>query len=705
MEEQAMENKITADHLRRNAVVYIRQSSPGQLTHNLESQRRQYGLADHARRLGFPKVDVVDEDLGRSGSGLVARPGFQRVVGMVCAGNIGAVLCIEASRLARNGRDWHHLIELCGLTDTLVIDPDGVYNPQLINDRLLLGLKGTMSEFELNLLRQRSLEAAHQKARRGELRFPLPAGYCWTHHGKIEMDPDLRVRQAITSVFSKFSELGSGRQVLLWFRSEGQSLPVLAYNEFGRTIKWQLPVYKTIVNFLMNPIYAGAYTFGRRGTRVEIVDGRAIRTEGHRKPREQWTVLIQDHDPGYLTWNQFERNQMVLSENAHRNSGSGPHAGRGGKSLLAGLLRCARCGRMLHVLYGKKGDVRYSCCGAAINHGGDYCIAFGGLKVDRSIGDEVLKAVSGNAVEAALQAVEHSARRALEKIESVKLELEQARYEVRLAARRYEAVDPDHRLVASELEFRWNSALATASELEKKLEDLQREPSAGSLPDRDRLLELAKNLPAVWNAPTTDMRLKQRIVHILIQEIIVDIDESAKQIVLVVHWTGGRHSELRIAKNTTGHHSRVTQAEAIDIIQQMAGRYSDEQIATTLNRLGLRTGGGNTWHAHRVKSARNDRHLPRYDPGANDASILTLEQAAVRLQISQNSVRRLIREKILPAKQIVPCAPWQIAAGDLHLPAVQQTAAALRNHCYKPQSRQIEEQAPLFSDVKRGDAK
>jgi DNA invertase Pin-like site-specific DNA recombinase len=346
-----MENKITSDHLRRMAVIYIRQSSAIQLTQNLESQRRQYALTDHAKALGFNNLEVVDEDLGRSGSGLVERPGFQRVVAMVCAGHIGAILCIEASRLARNGRDWHHLIELCGLTNTLVIDPDGVYNPQLINDRLLLGLKGTMSEFELNLLRQRSLEAARQKARRGELQFCLPAGYCWSHHGKVEMEPDQRVRQAIGSVFSKFTELGSVRQAMLWFRSEKMSLPVATYTDFGRTIVWRLPVYGTLHGMLTNPIYAGAYAFGRRTTRIRIINGKASRTEGHAKSRDEWMVLIRDHHPGYISWDQYERNQMVIAENAHSKGLTTRKAGRGGQSLLTGLLRCRRCGRMLQVFY------------------------------------------------------------------------------------------------------------------------------------------------------------------------------------------------------------------------------------------------------------------------------------------------------------------------------------------------------------------
>src|SRR2546425_1938176 len=247
-----MNPKISADHLKRRAIVYIRQSSPGQVIHNQESQRRQYGLADHARQLGFQQVEIIDEDLGRSGSGQVERPGFQHLVAEVCTGQVGAVLCIEASRLARNGRDWHHLIELCGLVRAIVIDPDGVYDPGVLNDRLLLGLKGTMSEFELNLLRQRSLEAIRQKARRGELQFCLPVGYCWTHHGKIEMEPDLRIREAIFSVFDKFRELRSMRQVLLWFRSEQISLPAISYNEFGRTTLWRLPIFKNNPYKLIN---------------------------------------------------------------------------------------------------------------------------------------------------------------------------------------------------------------------------------------------------------------------------------------------------------------------------------------------------------------------------------------------------------------------------------------------------------------------
>lgn len=345
-----MNTKLTPERLSRRAIVYIRQSSAVQVMHNQESQRRQYGLQQHARELGFRDVVVVDEDLGKSGSGLVDRPGFQRVVADICTGEVGAIFCIEASRLARNGRDWHHLIELCGMVGAVVIDPDGVYDPGLLNDRLLLGLKGTMSEFELNLIRQRSAEAIRQKAQRGELQFGLPIGYIWTPAGKMEMDPDLRVQQALQIVFSKMTELGSVRQTLLWFRHEAICLPAKGVDQPGQ-VEWKLPLYNSVHRMLTNPIYAGAYAFGKTGAQIKVIGGRARKTIGHRKPRQEWAVLIRDHHPGYITWEQFERNQALLEANSNMKSRMEPKAGRGGRALLAGLLRCRRCGRMLHVAY------------------------------------------------------------------------------------------------------------------------------------------------------------------------------------------------------------------------------------------------------------------------------------------------------------------------------------------------------------------
>jgi DNA invertase Pin-like site-specific DNA recombinase len=692
-----MNPKLTAERLERDAIVYIRQSTPGQVLHHQEGRRRQYALQDHARQLGFQRVVVIDEDLGRSGSGLVERAGFQQLVGAVCAGTVGAVFCLEASRLARNGREWHHLIELCGMTETLIVDPDGIYDPALMNDRLLLGMKGTMSEFELNLLRQRSAEAIRQKALRGELQFSLPVGYVWTAEGKIEKEPDRRVQQALSLVFSKMTELGSVRQVLLWFHREGVELPRKSQDQPGGRTTWAPAVYSALLSLLANPIYGGAYAFGRTKTRTRVVDGLARKTVGHKKPRCEWTVLIPEHHPGYISWEQYERNQATMAANVHMKSRAEPKAGRGGRALLSGVLRCRRCGRMLYVSYsGSKGMVlRYQCRGAHMNQGEPRCITFSGLKVDQAVAGEVLRAIGGNAVEAAVEAAEQLRQRMGEQRQAVELELVQARYEAKLSARRYEAVDPDNRLVAAELEARWNAALRKAQALEDRLGDFDAASNMPAIPDKEILLSLAQDLPAVWNSPGTEAGLKQRIVHILVEEVVADVDEERLEIVLLIHWAGGRHSELRVSKRGTGQHGQSTGMEAIEVIRQMAGKFGDGEIAATLNRLRLRTGAGNSWNAQRVYGLRRQYELPGVGSKAENRTV-TLQQAVNQLGVSELSVRRMIEQKVLPAKQAVPSAPWEISADALNLPAVQHAVDNARRR-KRPPTASDERSDPLFS--------
>jgi hypothetical protein len=563
------------------------------------------------------------------------------------------------------------------------------------------GLKGTMSEFELNLLRQRSVEAIRQKARRGELQYCLPVGYLWTTEGNLDMDPDQRVRQALGMVFSKMTELGSVRQVLLWFRRERIELPMRIFDQpSGRTV-WSLPIYTTVLKILTNPIYAGAYAFGKTHARTSVVDGRARKTAGHKKPRGEWTVLLREHHSGYISWEQYERNQAMIAANTHMKSRMQPRAGRGGKGLLAGLLRCRRCGRMLHVSYtGRRGVVlRYQCRGAQVNHGEDWCISFGGLRTDEAIANEVLRAIGGNAVGAALEAADTMGRQRQDQRKSLELELEQGRYEAKLAARRYEAVDPDNRLVAAELELRWNAALRRVQELETRLRDFDITSPAPPIPDKELLLSLAHDLPAVWNAPTADMRLKQRIVRILIEEIIADVDEEKREIALLIHWAGGRHSELRIQKNGLGKHQRCTRVEAIDVVRQMSGKFPDEQIAATLNRLGLRTGAGNAWSTQRVYSLRHYHDLPNNKVSGARLPVITLEEAAHRLGISSTSVRRLIDQKLLHAVQVVACAPWEIPVEALEDKAVLKAVNSIKKRVRIPQTRNGQDQSPLFSNI------
>ncbi len=695
-----MNPKLTPERLHRKATVYIRQSRPSQVIHNQESTRLQFGLADRARALGFQRIVVVDDDLGRTGSGLVDRPGFQRLVAEVCSGEVGAVFCVEASRLARNGRDWHHLIELCGMVGAVVVDLDGIYDPTLTNDRLLLGMKGTISEFELNLFRQRSMEAIRQKATRGELQIQIPVGFCWAPSGKLEKDPDQRVQQAIELVFRKFVELGSIRQVLLWFRQENICLPAFPHETGERKMVWKLPSYATLHSILSKPVYAGAYAYGKTETRTKIVEGRARKSAGHRKPQSEWRVLIKKHHPGYLSWDEYERNQSMIAANAHMHSGGEPKAGRGGGALVSGLLRCRRCGRMMQVFY--PGTlVRYVCNAGRSRYGAGTCISFGGLRVDAAVSKQVLEAVSGNAIQAALDAADQMQQKQHDLRTAIELELAQARYEARLAARRYESVDPDQRLVAAELEARWNTALQKVKELESKLQAFDRESQSVPVPNKQTLLSLAQDLPAIWNSPSTDMRLKQRIARILIREIIADVDEKSREVVLLIHWAGGRHSELRAKKFETGRSRRCTDPEAIEVLRQMAGKFSDQQIAATMNRLRLRTGVGNSWNMMRVRSARSYYQLPAFredDDHTNEAKEVTVKVAAQRLNVSQWMVRRMIEEKILPARQVVVCAPWQIPVEALDSEEIRKEAMNIKNRVRVPQSQSSEGQQSMFSE-------
>ena len=525
--------KITADHLGRDAFVYIRQSTADQLLNNPESRRRQYGLADRARQLGWTTVELIDDDLGRSGGG-ITRPGFERLLAAICAGRVGAVFAIEASRLARNGRDWHTLIEFCGLVGTIIVDEDGVYDPRHPNDRLLLGMKGTMSELELSLFRQRSQEALKQKARRGALFLGVAAGYVRVARDRIEKDPDQRVQDAFRLVFAKFAELRSVRQVHVWLRDDGIALPVACHSAVeGRSIVWRLPLYNTVHNILTNPIYAGAYAFGRTMSKVSVENGRKRVKRGLRRPLADWEVLLKDQHEGYITWSEFERNQQLIADNA---TGKGSAAVRGavrrGELLLAGLLRCGHCGRKLYVGYGGKAG-RYYCQGALVNHGTERCISFGGLRADHAVGTEVLRVLSPLGIDAALKVLKartsgtSSAQRQLE------LALQQARFSAAHARRQYDAVDPDNRLVAGELERRWNEALQTVHRIEGEIAVLEaRKPEPLGETEQQHLMQLGADLELAWSHPAATAAIRKRILRAALYEIVVRIEGGFIEMVL-----------------------------------------------------------------------------------------------------------------------------------------------------------------------------
>jgi DNA invertase Pin-like site-specific DNA recombinase len=689
-----MSEKINASHLERAAYVYVRQSTMHQVREHKESRRRQYELVDKAKCLQFSQVVVVDDDLGRSGTGSQERPGFGKLLSAVCDGRVGGVFALEASRLARNNRDWHHLVDLCALTDTLVVDSDGVYDPRQLNDRLLLGLKGSMAEFELGLLRQRAQEALRQMIARGEVLWEVAVGYVRTADNDIEMIADCQVQQAISGVFAKFRELGTARQVLLWYRQEKIPLPYIEKGDSGDEIAWRLPIYNQILKLLQNPIYAGAFVHGRTKTKTVMRDGRARKTHGHRVPMDEWDVLIRDHHPGYISWEDYLQNQAQLEANGGMLGSSG--AAKSGPALLAGLLRCGRCGRKLHVGYsGIDGRVpRYYCRGAHINHGTNWCISFGGLRADEAVSQAVLDAVGPAGVQASLDAWDQACDQDHEKRKALELALERATYDVARARRQYDAVDPENRLVAAELESRWNEAIARQDELQRRLAGEHCRDQSAEKDLRDRLLQLGEDLPAMWRHPAAPVNLKKRILRTVLTEIVVDVIDEPPGLHMWLHWQGGVHTELRVPKNRTGKHRRCTDRKVVDLVCELAKVCSDANIAAILNRLGYRTGAGNTWIQSRVRSLRAYHKIDAND-GKNAREWLTLADTSKELGISAQSVRKLIQREILPARQVIAHAPWVIERKNLAIPAVQEAAQAIREGRRIPRRDPQQRELPL----------
>jgi excisionase family DNA binding protein len=668
-------NKITPEHLARGAYVYVRQSTGDQLLNNPESRRRQYALETRARSLGWENVIVIDDDLGRSGSGQF-RPGFERLLAAICAGTAGAVLAIEASRLARNGRDWHTLLEFCAWVNTLIIDEDGIHDPRLVNDRLLLGLKGTFSELELSMFRQRSREALRLKAARGELHTTVAIGYRRSTNDRLEQDPDGRIRETLSLVFRKFAEIGSVRQLVLWLRQERIELPVAIHGPQGRTVQWRLPKYHTVHRLLTNPVYAGAYVFGRTVTQARFEGGRKVVTHGIARQREEWEVMIRDHHDGYITWEAYDRNQTVIAGNANMKGAMVPGSVRNGGGLLVGLLRCGHCGRRLKVHHNERQGARYICNTEIGNLSNKNCIAFSNMRIDAAVSAEVLHAISPLAIEAALQLIADHEQAGAERLRQSELALQQARYEETYARRQYDAIDPDNRLVAGELERRWNERLAAVARLEEQIENLRREqPRVLHDDERKMLLALADDLPRVWNHPAASTQIRKRILRTVLKEIVVTI--AGDRLCLMVHWQGGDHTRLEVVKNRIGQNRFKTDMETVQLVCELARLLPDHSIAPVLNRLGIRSARGHGWTQLSVRNFRGAHQIAVYREGERaQRHELILHEAASRLGINKMTVIRLIRDGILPGRQVCAGAPYVIREEDLDRPAVRR---AIRN--------------------------
>jgi DNA invertase Pin-like site-specific DNA recombinase/predicted DNA-binding transcriptional regulator AlpA len=662
--------KIKPSHTARQAFIYVRQSSASQVEHNRESTARQYALGDRAQQLGWAKeqVTTVDDDLGLSGVSTDKRSGFARMISEVALGHVGIIFGLEVSRLARNNADWYRLLELCGLTDTLIGDNDGVYHPALFNDRLLLGLKGTMSEAELHILRARLDGGIRNKAARGELRRGLPVGFVWGEaEGEVLFHPDEAVVAAIRSVFERFVEFGSARRVWLWLRSEAPSFP-LQDGPAGQ-IRWVVPTYTAIHHILTNPVYAGAYAYGKSRSERYVDEHGAIRKRMRHLPMEQWSVLIRAHHAGFIDWDTFEANQRRLDSNTR----PGPHRKGGivreGSALLQGIGVCGHCGRRLRTHYrGRNSTPGYHCAGKDIVEGrGLYCLNAGGVAIDEAIANAFLEAVTPAAVAAMKRAVEQARGEHDTALAQWRLEIERLRYEAEKAERRYRAVEPENRLVARGLETAWESKLRELADTEAELRRRELQRPATITPEQlGRLQALSADLRQLWRAATTTDRDRKELLRTILEEVVLNLKRAEGHAHLTLRWRGGAITTLDVAVPRFRPQGPRTDEDTLSLLRRLAALYPDEVIAGILNRQGRQTATGERFTANHVGSLRRYRGIPRFQPLAEPPTgeLVSIRKAAQMLGMNTSSIHRWLADGFIAGEQVTPGAPWQIRITD-----------------------------------------
>jgi len=664
-------SKLTSSHLRRQAFVYLRQSSQAQLERNVESTARQYALVTRAVELGFAReqVVVIDEDLGISGSGLSERSGFARLTAEVALGHAGLVLGLEVSRLARNNADWYRLLDLCGVTDTVIGDGDGIYHPGSFNDRLLLGLKGTMSEAELHVLRARLQGGIRNKAERGELRKALPVGLVWGEaDGEILLDPDEAIRGAIQTIFDRFAELGSARQVWLWMRREGVRFPMRRFAH-GEN-QWTVPTYHQIHSVLESPVYAGAYAFGKTRRERYVDEHGHTRQRMRRLPQAEWGVLIWEHHPGYIDKATLENNRERIAANTRPRAHQAGGAVREGSALLQGIAVCGRCGRKLRVHYqGRRGhqSPAYHCPSSVLVEGrGSWCVRVGGGQIDQAVGGALLAALTPAGVKAALtaaEALEHDHDAALSQW---RLQVEQARYQAERAERRYRQVEPEHRLVARGLERDWEKALGALAQAEAELTlREQQRPKTLTAQEREQLLALGADLGRVWAAASTTDRDRKQLLRCLIEEVVLDVAREKRQATVTIRWQGGAITELAVTLPKPQPAIR-TDEDTIELLGRLATHYDDGTIAGILNRQGRRSATGERFTTIIVGGLRRYRNIPAYTPPteAPDGELLPVGKAAEQLGVAASTLHRWLQAGFIAGEQDTPGAPWRIRVND-----------------------------------------
>lgn len=685
-----MSAKLTEQHRRRSAYVYVRQSTLGQVRWHQESTERQYALREKALELGWPAESIVilDGDLGQSGAQTTGRKDFQRLVADVAKGEIGAVFALEASRLARSSLEWHRLIELCAMTDTAVIDEDGCYDPGDFNDALLLGMKGTLAQAELHFLRARLQGGKLNKARKGELKFPLPVGLCYDEQGNTVLDPDAQVRGAVQMVFDLFRETGSAYGVVHRFAGLKLTFPKRAYGgAWDGKLVWGRLGESRVLSMLSNPSYAGAYVYGRFQSKRAVDAHGEIQTRTQEVPIESWRVNIPEHHDGYIVWAEYLRNREQLEKN--RTNGeetllSG--AAREGLALLQGLLLCGCCGRKLTVRYKGNGGIYplYECNwrrreGVATSS----CMMLRADLLDRTICARALAALVPEQLALAVESVRQLEARDHAVDQQWQQRIERARYEAQLAERRYEEVDPSNRLVAATLEQRWNDALEALRTIE---DQYAQATSSGTRiltnEQRQMVLALAKDLPRLWNAPTTAAKDRKRMLRLMIKDITVEKPQDARQAVLHVRWQGGADSDIAVELPAPIADQMRYPSETVDRVRELACTMEDAAIAVEFNEQGLLSATGKAFTASMINWIRFRHRIPR--PELKAADELTVNEVTARFGVSRNVVYYWIERGVVQARQRKPGTPYWIKltrAKEKELAAWVESSSRIETAC------------------------
>lgn len=658
------DTKISTFHLSRKAYIYIRQSSDHQVRNHIESKERQYELVDLARKRLWDEqsIIVIDEDQGTSAKSAAGRSGFARLVADVALGKVGIIFGIEVSRLARNNRDWYQLLDLCALAGTLIGDTDGIYDPSCFNDRLLLGLKGTMSEAELHMLKNRLQQGVYHKARKGELRFRLPVGYEFDENALIIKCPDEQVTHVIELTFKKFFEIGTINGVLKYFLENDLLFPRRPSST--RKIRWVRPYLKAIRDTLLNPLYTGAYVFGRTKMVKELDEHGNLRSRPKSQAIEDWDVLIQDHHAAYISWDEYLKIRQQVEKNAVPGKGQVSQVAREGSALLQGLARCGKCGRSMHVNYhgqGSRSYPRYVCNTVSRNYSGKHCQSIGGRNIDQAVADTFLKVVSPASLNVHLQAIEQIRQQQDAALKPLELQLERAQYESDRAFRQFDAVEPENRLVARTLERQWNESLKRVEELKACITERRKHfEQRFSKIELEQIRALANDLPTVWN--TASHKDRKRLLKTAVEEVLLTKDDP--NITVKIVWAGGAVTE-KLVHLPKLRSQRATSLDVVDLVRRLAEKFTDNQIARILSRQGHQTPTGLPYDTHRVANLRRTYDIPRYQEPKDEQPIsYTAQQASLILQVSVPTIHNWLNAGFIKGRQVSKGAPWEIFLTD-----------------------------------------